>query len=71
MESYVSDLTSWAKETPGELQKFIDRMAEMLERPQQPADEELAQIVRALPSHLVQNFSVREISSATPSRCCW
>jgi CheY-like chemotaxis protein len=65
MESYVSDLSTWAKETPGQLQKFIDRMAEMLERPQQPSDEELAQIVRALPSHLVQNFSVREIKGHT------
>ena len=61
MESYVSDLTTWTSETPGLLQKFIDRMAEMLERAQQPSDEELAQIVRALPSHLVQNFSVRDI----------
>jgi CheY-like chemotaxis protein/HPt (histidine-containing phosphotransfer) domain-containing protein len=63
MENYVNDLASWAKETPGELQKFIDRMAEMLDRPSQPADEELAQIVRALPSHLVQNFSVKDISA--------
>jgi CheY-like chemotaxis protein len=65
MESYIADLAAWTKETPGLLQKFIDRMAEMLERPQQPADEELAQIVRALPSHLVQNFSVREIQGHT------
>jgi CheY-like chemotaxis protein len=65
MESYVSDLTSWTRETAGELQKFIDRMAEMLDRPQQPTDEELAQIVRALPTHLVQNFSVKDISAHT------
>ena len=65
MENYVSDLTSWTKETPGQLQKFIDRMAEMLDRSHQPTDEELAQIVRALPSHLVQNFSVREITGHT------
>jgi CheY-like chemotaxis protein/HPt (histidine-containing phosphotransfer) domain-containing protein len=63
METYVSDLTSWTKETPGQLQKFIDRMAEMLDRSQQPTDEELAQIVRALPTHLVQNFSVKDIST--------
>jgi CheY-like chemotaxis protein/HPt (histidine-containing phosphotransfer) domain-containing protein len=65
MESYVTDLTSWTRETAGELQKFIDRMAEMLDRPQQPTDEELAQIVRALPTHLVQNFSVKDISAHT------
>ena len=65
MENYVSDLTSWTKETPGQLQKFIDRMAEMLDRSQQPTDEELAQIVRALPTHLVQNFSVKDISTHT------
>lgn len=63
MESYITDLTSWTKESPGELQKFIDRMAEMLDRPSQPSDEELAQIVRALPTHLVQNFSVKDISA--------
>ena len=65
MESYINDLTSWAKETAGELQKFIDRMSEMLDRPSQPSDEELAQIVRALPTHLVQNFSVKDISAHT------
>jgi CheY-like chemotaxis protein len=40
-------------------------MAEMLDRPQQPTDEELARIVRALPTHLVQNFSVKDISAHT------
>ncbi len=40
-------------------------MAQMLERPQQPSEVELSQIVRALPSHLVQNFSVREITGHT------
>src|SRR5262245_29925157 len=62
LENYVNDLTSWTKETPGQLQRFIDRMSEMLDRSQQPTEEELAQLVRALPTHLVQNFSVRDIS---------
>ena len=63
MENYLNDLTNWTVTTPGELQKFIDRMSEMLDRPSQPSDEELAQIVRALPSHLVQNFSVKDVST--------
>ena len=63
MENYVNDLTSWTHETPGQLQKFIDRMSAMLDRASQPSDEELAQIVRSLPSHLVQNFSVKDISA--------
>jgi CheY-like chemotaxis protein/HPt (histidine-containing phosphotransfer) domain-containing protein len=62
MENYVSDLTSWTGDTATQLQRFIDRMSEMLDRPSQPTEEELAQIVRALPSHLVQNFSVNDIS---------
>ena len=65
MENYVNDLTTWTDKTPDELQKFIDHMAQMLERPAQPSDEELARIVRALPTHLVQNFSVRDISTHT------
>ncbi|HEY1384647.1 MAG TPA: Hpt domain-containing protein [Dongiaceae bacterium] len=65
MENYVNDLTTWTRETPDQLQRFIDRMAEMLDCPQQPTEEELAQIVRALPTHLVQNFSVRDISKHT------
>jgi CheY-like chemotaxis protein len=65
MENYINDLMSWTGQTPSELQKFIDRLAEMLERSQQPTDEELAQIVRALPTHLVQNFSVKDISAHT------
>ena len=63
MENYVNDLTNWTADTAGELQRFIDRMAEMLDRTSQPTDEELAQIVRALPTHLVQNFSVKDIST--------
>ena len=62
MENFVNDLATWGKDTSGQLQIFVDRMAEVLDRPSQPTDEELAQIVRALPSHLVQNFSVKDIS---------
>jgi CheY-like chemotaxis protein/HPt (histidine-containing phosphotransfer) domain-containing protein len=65
MESYINDLASWSSNTAGELQQFIDRLAEMLDRPSQPSDEDLAQIVRALPTHLVQNFSVKDISTHT------
>src|SRR5262245_20209062 len=38
MENYVNDLSTWTAETPGALQKFIDRMSEMLERATQPSD---------------------------------
>jgi len=75
LESYVSEMTTWSESSPRDLQLFLDRMGEMLERPVQPSDEELARIVRALPTHLVQNFSPDdmrianvEILLVTPTR---
>lgn len=65
MENYINDLTSWNATAPAELQRFIDRTSEMLDRPAQPTDEELARIVRALPTHVVtQNFSEHDLRIA-------
>lgn len=64
LESYVGEMTSWTDTSPSALQHFLDRMAEMLERAAQPSDEELARIVRALPTHLVQNFSPDDLRVA-------
>ncbi len=65
MENYINDLTAWNATAPAELQRFIDRMSEMLDRPTQPSDEELARIVRALPTHVVaQNFSEHDLRIA-------
>jgi CheY-like chemotaxis protein len=75
LESYVADMTTWTDETPRKLQLFLDGMGEMLERSVQPSDEELARIVRTLPTHLAQNFSPDdmrianvEILLVTPTR---
>jgi CheY-like chemotaxis protein/HPt (histidine-containing phosphotransfer) domain-containing protein len=64
LESYVADMTSWNTHSARELQKFLDPMGEMLERSVQPSDEELARIVRSLPTHLVQNFSADDMRQA-------
>ncbi len=64
LESYVADMTTWGDRSASELARFLDGMGEMLERPVQPSDEELARIVRALPTHLVQNFSADDMRQA-------
>ena len=64
LESYVGEMTSWNEATPSQLQLFLDRMGEMLVRSAQPSDEELARIVRGLPTHLVQNFSADDMRVA-------
>lgn len=50
LETYLNDMQEWEGQTLGDLYHFVDRMSEMLDRPSQPSDEEIAQIVRALPA---------------------
>lgn len=75
LESYLDDMTDWQARSQADLQAFVDKLGEMLERKTQPTDEEIAAIVRALPSIINQSFSesdvdIRnvEIMLVTPTR---
>lgn len=75
LEGYLNDLADWSDKAQREVQEFCDALGEMLERKTQPDDDEIAQIVRALPSHVSRTFSpgdveIRnvEILLVTPAR---
>lgn len=75
LESYLNDLTQWSDKSQRDVQEFADAIGEMLERKSQPDDEEIARVVRALPSHVSRTFSpgdveIRnvEILLVTPAR---
>jgi CheY-like chemotaxis protein/HPt (histidine-containing phosphotransfer) domain-containing protein len=59
--TYLDDMSDWQARTQADLQAFVDKLGEMLERRNQPADEEIASIVRALPSMINQSFSEKDV----------
>lgn len=61
LENYLSDLSQWAERSSQDLQEFVDRIGEMLERANQPPDDEIATLVRALPSHVNREFHPGEV----------
>lgn len=50
LETYLNDMRHWEPAALEDLYRFVDRMGEMLDRGTQPSDDEIAQIVRALPA---------------------
>jgi len=50
LETYINDMRQWEPSALEDLYRFVDRMGEMLDRANQPSDDEIAQIVRALPA---------------------
>lgn len=59
--SYLDDMSTWSAQSPRDLQVFVDRLGEMLERRSQPADEEIAAILRALPAGAPAGFSGTDV----------
>lgn len=75
LESYLNDLGQWGDKAQRDTQEFCDALGQMLERKSQPDDDEIAQLVRGLPSHVSRTFSpgdveIRnvEILLVTPAR---
>lgn len=58
---YLDDLTDWQAKSQNDLQVFVDKLGEILERKTQPADDEIGGIIRALPSHINQSFSEKDV----------
>jgi chemotaxis protein histidine kinase CheA len=50
LETYINDMRQWEPATLKDLYRFVDLMGEMLDRPVQPSDDEISQIVRSLPA---------------------
>jgi CheY-like chemotaxis protein len=50
LETYINDMRQWEPAALEDLYRFVDRMGEMLDRANQPSDDEIAQIVRGLPA---------------------
>jgi chemotaxis protein histidine kinase CheA len=50
LETYINDMRQWEQATLTDLYRFVDLMGEMLDRPVQPSDDEISQIVRSLPA---------------------
>ena len=74
-EGYLNDLGDWTDKAQRDAQGFCDALGQLLERKSQPDDDEIAQIVRGLPSHVSRTFSpgdveIRnvEILLVTPAR---
>lgn len=59
--AYLDDMADWQAKSQTDLQAFVDKLGEMLERRTQPADEEIASIVRALPSLINSSFSENDV----------
>lgn len=59
--TYLDDMNEWQARSQADLQTFVDKLGEMLERRTQPVDEEIASIVRALPSIINQSFSENDV----------
>lgn len=75
LESYLNDIPQWSDQSQRDVQEFTDALGVMLERRTQPDDDEIARVVRALPSHVSRTFSpgdveIRnvEILLVTPAR---
>lgn len=75
LETYLNDMTQWSDQSQRDVQEFADALSEMLERKKQPDDDEIAQLVRALPAQVNRSFSpgdveIRnvEILLVTPAR---
>lgn len=63
LETYLNDMRQWEPKALEDLYRFVDRMGEMLDRPVQPSDDEIAQIVRSLPAQ-----SLDRQAAAQPAR---
>ena len=61
LESYLNDLATWNTGDAGELQRFIDKMSEILDLATQPSDGEIAAVLRTLPVHRPPDFSEQDI----------
>lgn len=77
LETYLNDMRQWEPQALEDLYRFVDRMGEMLDRPHQPSDDEIAQIVRGLPAQSLDRaaaanldiqIKVVEILLVTPTR---
>jgi CheY-like chemotaxis protein len=75
LEGYLNDLPQWTDKAQRDAQEFCDALGDILERKSQPDDDEIAQLVRGLPSHISRTFSpgdveIRnvEILLVTPAR---
>lgn len=79
LETYLNDMRQWEPQALEDLYRFVDRMGEMLDRPHQPSDDEIAQIVRGLPAQSLDRgaanttnldiqVKVVEILLVTPTR---
>jgi len=80
LETYLNDMREWSPKALDDLYTFVDRMSSMLERGNQPSDDEIAQIVRELPaqsldrpaagtaSNMDIQVKVVEILLVTPTR---
>ncbi|HVJ44244.1 MAG TPA: Hpt domain-containing protein [Dongiaceae bacterium] len=80
LETYLNDMRQWTPKALEDLYRFVDRMGEMLDRPHQPSDDEIAQIVRGLPAQSLDmaapagtgnldiQIKVVEIMLVTPTR---
>ncbi len=61
LQGYLNDISDWTDKTQRDAQAFCDTLGTLLERPSQPDDDEIAQIVRGLPSHVSRSFSPGDI----------
>lgn len=75
LETYLGEMTEWTPSTPIGMQRYLDAMGSLLDLPEQPADEDLAEMIRALPAHPSSPLSgarsgenACEILLVTPSR---
>jgi CheY-like chemotaxis protein len=59
--SYLDDTIEWGPRSQADLQTFVDKLGEMLERRTQPVDEEIGTIVRSLPSLISHSFSEKDV----------
>ena len=64
LETYLNDMREWEPQTLDSLYRFVDLMGEMLDRPVQPSDDEISQIVRSLPAQSIDR-SVPEAQIAS------
>ena len=63
LETYLNDMQQWEPAALQDLYHFVDRMSAMLDRGNQPSDDEIAQIVRALPAQALD----RPLDRAMPN----
>lgn len=64
LETYINDMRQWEPTALEDLYRFVDRMGEMLDRANQPSDDEIAQIVRALPAQSLDRSAALNRSGA-------